>query len=77
VRYVDWCPHNVNDVIPTGTLASMIRQSGVPKALFRNSLWSPGWTKAVHRGRSDEMVECFLLGAQVLGSVSEFGAIGD
>jgi predicted RNA binding protein YcfA (HicA-like mRNA interferase family) len=35
VRYVDWCPHNVNDVIPTGTLASMIRQSGLPKALFR------------------------------------------
>jgi hypothetical protein len=35
VRYVDWCPHNVNGVIPTGTLASMIRQSGLPKALFR------------------------------------------
>lgn len=34
IRYVDWCPHNVNDPIPTGTLGSMIRQSGLPKRLF-------------------------------------------
>lgn len=35
VRYVDVTPHSMNDDIPKGTLASMIRQSGLPKRLFR------------------------------------------
>jgi len=35
VRFVDWAPHNLNSEIPVGTLQSMIRQSGLPKKLFR------------------------------------------
>jgi hypothetical protein len=35
VRYVDVAAHNMGDNIPTGTLVSMIRQSGIPKGFFR------------------------------------------
>jgi len=35
VRFVDLAPHQWSDDIPLGTLQSMIRQSGLPKALFR------------------------------------------
>ena len=35
VYFVDVAPHNLNDQIRTGTLNSMIRQSGLPKSLFR------------------------------------------
>jgi predicted RNA binding protein YcfA (HicA-like mRNA interferase family) len=35
VKFVDWSPHNPNSEIPTGTLQSMIRQSGLSKKLFR------------------------------------------
>jgi predicted RNA binding protein YcfA (HicA-like mRNA interferase family) len=35
VRFVDLAPHNPNAEIPIGTLNSMIRQSGLPKRLFR------------------------------------------
>lgn len=35
VRYVDVAAHNMGDNIPTGTLKSMIRQSGLPDKLFR------------------------------------------
>jgi predicted RNA binding protein YcfA (HicA-like mRNA interferase family) len=35
VRYVDVAAHNMGDNIPTGTLVSMIRQSGMPKSFFR------------------------------------------
>jgi predicted RNA binding protein YcfA (HicA-like mRNA interferase family) len=35
VYYVDVAGHNSNDVIAPSTLASMIRQSGLPKRLFR------------------------------------------
>ena len=33
--FVDLAVHNLNDDIPIGTLQSIIRQSGLPKALFR------------------------------------------
>lgn len=35
VHFVDVAAHNVNDEIKPGTLNSMIRQSGLPKDLFR------------------------------------------
>jgi predicted RNA binding protein YcfA (HicA-like mRNA interferase family) len=35
VRFVDIAGHSGNDEILPGTLASMIRQSGLPKRLFR------------------------------------------
>ena len=35
VRLVDCSPHDLGKVIPDGTLNSMIRQSGLPKRLFR------------------------------------------
>ncbi|MDE2133492.1 MAG: type II toxin-antitoxin system HicA family toxin [Alphaproteobacteria bacterium] len=35
VRLVTFAPHNINDEIKLGTLKSMIRQSGLPEALFR------------------------------------------
>jgi len=35
IRYVDVAAHNLGDNIPTGTLLSMIRQSGMPKRFFR------------------------------------------
>jgi predicted RNA binding protein YcfA (HicA-like mRNA interferase family) len=35
LRFVDVTPHNWNDDIPSGTLQSMIRQSGLSKRLFR------------------------------------------
>lgn len=35
VQYVDLAPHQWSDDVPTGTLKSIIRQSGLPKALFR------------------------------------------
>jgi predicted RNA binding protein YcfA (HicA-like mRNA interferase family) len=35
VRFVDVAAHNLNDEIALGTLNSMIRQSGLPKRLFR------------------------------------------
>lgn len=35
VRLVDVAAHNLNDEIKTGTLKSMIRQSGLPEKLFR------------------------------------------
>jgi predicted RNA binding protein YcfA (HicA-like mRNA interferase family) len=35
VRYVDVAAHRMSDDIPIGTLLSMIRQSGMPKSLFR------------------------------------------
>ncbi|HYS48318.1 MAG TPA: type II toxin-antitoxin system HicA family toxin [Xanthobacteraceae bacterium] len=35
VRFVDVAFHNSNDDIAPGTLKSMIRQSGLPKSLFR------------------------------------------
>ena len=35
VMYVDVAAHNVNHEIKPGTLDSMIRQSGLPKRLFR------------------------------------------
>lgn len=35
VRFVDVAYHAVGDDIPLGTLESMIRQSGLRKALFR------------------------------------------
>ena len=35
VRFVDLAPHTMKDDVPTGTLAQMIRQSGLPKHLFR------------------------------------------
>lgn len=34
-QLVDVTPHNVNDEIKTGTLKSMIRQSGLNQRLFR------------------------------------------
>lgn len=34
-RVVTAAFHNINDEIRTGTLESMIRQSGLPKRLFR------------------------------------------
>lgn len=34
VRFVDLSPHRWGDMIPTGTLQSIIRQSGLPKKLF-------------------------------------------
>lgn len=36
VRYVDISIHRESDVIKSGTLASMIRQSGLPKSIFRD-----------------------------------------
>jgi predicted RNA binding protein YcfA (HicA-like mRNA interferase family) len=36
VRYVDFAPHSMHDDINIKTLESMIRQSGLPKKLFRN-----------------------------------------
>lgn len=35
VRFVDVAAHHMGDNIPTGTLKSMIRQSGLPAKLFR------------------------------------------
>lgn len=35
VQMVDMSPHNWKDEIPTGTLKSMIRQSGLDQKLFR------------------------------------------
>lgn len=35
VRLVDVAGHNANDEIPTGTLKSMLRQSGFPAKWFR------------------------------------------
>lgn len=35
VRFVDVAVHNLNDNIITGTLNSIVRQSGLPKRLFR------------------------------------------
>ncbi len=35
VRLVDFAAHNLNDEIRTGTLKSMIRQSGLKEGLFR------------------------------------------
>jgi len=35
VRLVVAAYHNINDEIPSGTLQSMIRTSGLPKKLFR------------------------------------------
>jgi predicted RNA binding protein YcfA (HicA-like mRNA interferase family) len=35
VKFVDWSPHDAKSEIPIGTLQSMIRQSGLPKRLFR------------------------------------------
>ena len=35
VRFVDIAAHNLTDDIRPGTLKSMIRQSGLPEALFR------------------------------------------
>lgn len=35
VRMVDMSPHNWKDEIPTGTLQSIIRQSGLSQKLFR------------------------------------------
>ncbi len=35
VRYVTIAFHGINDDVLTGTLLSMIRQSGLPKKLFR------------------------------------------
>jgi predicted RNA binding protein YcfA (HicA-like mRNA interferase family) len=35
VYYIDIACHNEGKNIPTGTLQSMIRQSGLPKKLFR------------------------------------------
>ena len=35
VRYVDVAIHGMNVDIPTGTLNSIVRQSGLPKKLFR------------------------------------------
>ena len=35
VYFVDLAPHSWSDDIKAGTLKSMIRQSGLPKALFR------------------------------------------
>lgn len=35
VCMVDMSPHKLSDDIPDGTLQSMIRQSGLPKHLFR------------------------------------------
>lgn len=35
VRYVDLAPHRWGDEIRLKTLESMIRQTGLPKALFR------------------------------------------
>jgi predicted RNA binding protein YcfA (HicA-like mRNA interferase family) len=35
VYYVDIAGHRMSDEIAPGTLASMIRQSGLPKELFR------------------------------------------
>jgi len=36
VRFVDVAYHRITDAIRTGTLNSMIRQSGLPKRLFRD-----------------------------------------
>ena len=36
VRFVDVAFHRIGDPIRQGTLNSMIRQSGLPKALFRD-----------------------------------------
>ena len=35
VRLVTLAPHSWSDDVPLGTLQSMIRQSGLPKSLFR------------------------------------------
>ena len=35
VRFVDVACHNLKDTPPLGTLQSMIRQTGLPKTLFR------------------------------------------
>jgi predicted RNA binding protein YcfA (HicA-like mRNA interferase family) len=35
VRFVDVAPHQLGSEIKIGTLQSMIRQSGLPKKLFR------------------------------------------
>lgn len=35
IRFVDVAYHNINDEILPNALASMIRQSGLPKRLFR------------------------------------------
>ena len=35
VRFVDIAPHSAKDDVPTGTLQSIIRQSGLSKTLFR------------------------------------------
>ena len=35
VRLVDVAPHSLNDDVAKGTLGSIIRQSGLPKNLFR------------------------------------------
>lgn len=35
VRFVDVAVHNLNDEIAVGTLSSIVRQSGLSKALFR------------------------------------------
>ena len=32
--FVDVAPHSLKDDVPIGTLAQMIRQSGLPKKLF-------------------------------------------
>lgn len=35
VRFVDVAPHSLGDDIAKGTLGSIIRQSGLPRKLFR------------------------------------------
>jgi predicted RNA binding protein YcfA (HicA-like mRNA interferase family) len=35
VYLVDVAPHGMNAVVPMGTLLSIIRQSGLPKSMFR------------------------------------------
>lgn len=35
VRFVDVAPHSLSDDVAKGTLGSIIRQSGLPKKLFR------------------------------------------
>jgi predicted RNA binding protein YcfA (HicA-like mRNA interferase family) len=37
VRFVDISVHSLGDDLKPGTLASMIRQSGLPKKLFRRN----------------------------------------
>jgi hypothetical protein len=46
VRLVVVAPHRMSDDIKSGTLASMIRQSGLPKKLFR-SIEKIAWQDAL------------------------------